>query len=161
MADALKPGILSKLDRGEAGSSRQTGDIELMSIPSVVGREAGEKDPLLLRSRLMSEGDLDGLKQYVRCNGQETCQLTVYSRKKGKKLASFYESQNEQIQSLLKPLAAHTEDGAQMAKENALKVKIAVNVSLAANVILAIVQLYAAISSLSLALFASCIDAGG
>jgi divalent metal cation (Fe/Co/Zn/Cd) transporter len=35
-----------------------------------------------------------------------------------------------------------------------------VNLSFACNTVLAAVQLYAAISSLSLALFASCIDAG-
>ncbi len=42
----------------------------------------------------------------------------------------------------------------------ALKVKLAVNISFGANILLAILQLYAAISSLSLALFASSIDAG-
>ena len=40
-------------------------DIELNTIPSVVSREAGERDPLLLRSKIVSDVDLDGLKQYV------------------------------------------------------------------------------------------------
>lgn len=84
----------------------------------------------------------------------------VTSRKKGKKIANFYATQNELISGLLKPLATHTADAEAEADRHALKVKIAINASLVANVLLAILQLYAAISSLSLALFASCIDAG-
>ncbi|WWD19661.1 hypothetical protein CI109_104123 [Kwoniella shandongensis] len=118
-------------------------DLELMSIPSVVGREAGERDPLLLRGKIVSDADIDGIRQ----------------RKKGSKLANFYTDQNSRIEDLLKPLSTLSAEAAQETKDNALKVKIAVNLSLAANIVLAVVQLYAAISSLSLALFASCIDA--
>lgn len=57
-------------------------------------------------------------------------------------------------------MSAHSAEAAQEAKDNALKVKIAINASFIANIALAILQLYAAISSMSLALFASCIDAG-
>jgi divalent metal cation (Fe/Co/Zn/Cd) transporter len=42
----------------------------------------------------------------------------------------------------------------------ALKVKLAVNISFFANCCLAILQLYAAISSGSLSLFATCADSG-
>ncbi|EIW72087.1 hypothetical protein TREMEDRAFT_66707 [Tremella mesenterica DSM 1558] len=118
-------------------------DLEFMSIPSVVGREAGERDPLLLRSKLVSHEDIDGLKH----------------RKKGKKLANFYQNQNDHITTVLKPLDILSAEGEQDIKDNALKVRIAINVSFAANIVLAGLQLYAAISSLSLALFASCIDA--
>ena len=61
---------------------------------------------------------------------------------------------------MLTPLSTLSAEGEQDAKDSALKVKIAVNLSFFCNIVLAIVQLYAAISSLSLALFASCIDAG-
>jgi hypothetical protein len=81
-------------------------------------------------------------------------------RKKGKKIASFYADQNDHIQDMLKPLSTLSAEGEQDVRDNALKVKIAVNLSFACNTVLAAVQLYAAISSLSLALFASCIDAG-
>jgi hypothetical protein len=81
-------------------------------------------------------------------------------RKKGKKIASFYSDQNDHIQDMLKPLSTLSAEGEQDVRDNALKVKIAVNLSFACNAVLAVVQLYAAISSLSLALFASCIDAG-
>jgi len=42
----------------------------------------------------------------------------------------------------------------------ALKVKLAVNISFFANCCLAVLQLYAAISSGSLSLFATCADSG-
>ncbi|WVR07653.1 hypothetical protein IAU60_004695 [Kwoniella sp. DSM 27419] len=118
-------------------------DLELMGVPSVVGREAGERDPLLLRDRLISDADLEGIRK----------------RKKGGKLAHFYEEQNSRINDLLKPLSALSAEAAQEVEDNALKVKIAVNLSLGCNIALAILQLYAAISSGSLALFASCADA--
>ncbi|KIR34165.1 cation diffusion facilitator 1 [Cryptococcus deuterogattii MMRL2647] len=119
-------------------------DLELVAMPSVVGREAGEKDPYSLRTKMVGEDKIKALRQ--RKTG-------------GSKLASFYESQNEHINDLLKPMSAHSAEAAQDAENNALKVKIAVNASLVANTALAILQLYAAISSMSLALFASCIDA--
>ncbi|WVR00159.1 hypothetical protein IAU59_007301 [Kwoniella sp. CBS 9459] len=118
-------------------------DLELMGIPSVVSREAGERDPLLLRDKIMSDADLEGIRQ----------------RKKGGRLAEFYKSQNSQIQDLLKPLSAMSAEAVQAAEDSALKVKIAINVSFVCNICLAILQLYAAISSGSLALFASCVDA--
>lgn len=40
-------------------------DLELMSMPSVVGRESGERDPLLLRGSIMSDDTIKGLKQSV------------------------------------------------------------------------------------------------
>ena len=38
-------------------------DVELVSMQGVVSREAGERDPLLLRTKIMKEDDLKGLKQ--------------------------------------------------------------------------------------------------
>jgi hypothetical protein len=40
-------------------------DLELMSMPSVVGRESGERDPLLLRGSIMSDEAIKGLRQSV------------------------------------------------------------------------------------------------
>lgn len=118
-------------------------DLELMNMDTVVSREAGESDPLLLRQKVKSAAEID----------------TLRKRKAGK-VASFYENQNEHIDNLLKPMDVHTAEARDAGEAAALKVKIAVNVSFAANICLAAIQLYAAISSLSLALFASCVDAG-
>ena len=82
------------------------------------------------------------------------------SRTKGRKLAAFYEAQNDHIGDLLKPLSAHTADGEQDVKDMALKVKLAVNISFFANCCLAALQLYAATTSGSLSLFATCADSG-
>ncbi|OCF77336.1 cation diffusion facilitator 1 [Kwoniella mangroviensis CBS 8886] len=119
-------------------------DLELMGITSVVSREAGERDPLLLRDKLISDAHLEEIRQ---------------RKKGGGKLADFYETRNSRINDLLKPLHTLSQEAEQDAADNALKVKLAVNISFGCNIVLAIVQLYAAISSGSLALFASCVDA--
>ncbi|BEI81019.1 hypothetical protein CcaverHIS002_0201790 [Cutaneotrichosporon cavernicola] len=120
------------------------GDIELNNIAGVVAREAGERDPLLLRDRIVPDEQLQLLRRRTRADS---------------KVAKFYEAQNDHIGRLLKPMHVHTAEGAEAVDSMALKVKIAVNVSFVANIILAGVQLYAAISSMSIALFASCVDA--
>ncbi|KAK4705217.1 hypothetical protein P7C70_g989, partial [Phenoliferia sp. Uapishka_3] len=101
-------------------------------------REGEEKDPLLLRKFIQEDG---------------------VPIKRSKKLRNFYEDQNERIGSLLKPLARHAQDAEDADKANKLPVKIAIWASLAANITLAILQIYAAVSSLSLSFFASAIDA--
>jgi divalent metal cation (Fe/Co/Zn/Cd) transporter len=68
-------------------------------------------------------------------------------------------AQNDYINTVLKSLKTLSAEGEQEEADAAWSVKLAVNVSFGANIVLAILQLYAAISSLSLALFASCIDA--
>jgi hypothetical protein len=113
-------------------------------MSNVVGREAGERDPLLLRERIVPDEQLALLRSRTRADS---------------KVAKFYEAQNGHIDRLLKPMHVHSAEGAEAADSMALKVKIAVNVSFAANIVLAGVQLYAAISSMSIALFASCVDA--
>lgn len=84
------PVLLSDLHRSSASTSRPSGsghpggrspdharvspaaslsggddDIENVTSASVVGREAGERDPLLLRDRMISEEQIDSLKRYV------------------------------------------------------------------------------------------------
>jgi hypothetical protein len=48
-----------------AGDAGHNDDLELMTMPSVVGRESGERDPLLLRGSIMSDDTIKGLKQSV------------------------------------------------------------------------------------------------
>ncbi|GAA99071.1 uncharacterized protein L969DRAFT_49525 [Mixia osmundae IAM 14324] len=76
-----------------------------------------------------------------------------------KKIGDFYEGQNRQIDILLKPLHWHRDEERQREEDNRLKVKIAIYASLVANCVLAIIQVYAAVSSLSLSFFATAIDA--
>ncbi|SNX85179.1 related to mitochondrial Fe2+ transporter MMT1 and related transporters (cation diffusion facilitator superfamily) [Melanopsichium pennsylvanicum] len=106
-----------------------------------------ETDPLLLRSRLVEESEIRR-----RHSGKGK------NKRNERQIRDFYEAQNEHIERLLKPIAKHADEGKQDRESSALKVKIAVYASIAANFALAALQLYAAISSLSLSLFATAAD---
>lgn len=86
------------------------------------------------------------------------------SRKKdkgrSKKTLAFYSDQNQHILSLLKPLKTLREEGEEAEENSASMVKWAVYLSFYSNCLLACLQLYAAISSLSLSLFATAMDSG-
>ena len=75
-----------------------------------------------------------------------------------KGLQSFYESQNAHIQRMLKSVDDHRRAAKDEQGGTHLRFQIAVIGSLAANVLLAALQLYAAISSGSLSLFATAAD---
>ncbi|PPQ79903.1 hypothetical protein CVT25_002959 [Psilocybe cyanescens] len=83
-------------------------------------------------------------------------------RKKGKAVAKYQSRQNNLIEALLKPMEEHTEDA--KAEEEAARlpvdpqVKIAIYASLISNFALCVLQMYAAVSSLSLSLLATGID---
>ncbi|KAK4192980.1 cation efflux family-domain-containing protein [Podospora australis] len=77
---------------------------------------------------------------------------------KERQLRGFYEAQNETIERMLKSVEEHRADAQQEQGEDHLKFQIAVWGSLAANIVLAVLQLYAAISSGSLSLFTTMAD---
>jgi len=79
-------------------------------------------------------------------------------RKKGKNIAKYQLRQNNLISSLLKPMEEHTEDAKVEEEVAKLPVKIAIYASLICNFALCVIQLYAAISSVSLSLLATGID---
>ncbi|KAJ9111420.1 hypothetical protein QFC19_001189 [Naganishia cerealis] len=110
-------------------------------------REAVGRDPLELRGKILNDGELNELRQ----------------RKKSGKITQFYEDQNDvhpfHIERLLKPMHVLTSEAQAEEQDAAGAVKLAIRLSFIANILLAGLQLYAAISSLSLSLFATCIDA--
>jgi len=75
-----------------------------------------------------------------------------------RRVASFYEAQNDTIERLLKSVEEHREAARQEAGDDQLKFRIAVWGSFVANIILAGLQLYGAISSGSLSLFTTMAD---
>lgn len=75
-----------------------------------------------------------------------------------KGLQSFYQSQNAHIQRMLKSVDDHRREAKDEQGGTRLRFQIAVVGSLVANVLLAVLQLYAAISSGSLSLFATAAD---
>jgi cation diffusion facilitator family transporter len=76
-----------------------------------------------------------------------------------RRVTSFYEAQNETIERLLKSVEEHRAEARQEQGDDQLKYRIAVWGSFGANVVLAILQLYGAISSGSLSLFTTMADA--
>lgn len=95
------------------------------------------KDPLQLSCKRKSEEELQLLKKQGRG-----------------KAHSFYLKQNELIDDLLAPIEAPEDD-----TDNLFKLQIAINGSVAANVLLFILQFYAAFTTGSLSLFATMADA--
>jgi len=130
-------------------------DIEGRTPP----RYTKENDPYELASKLKSESEL----HFIRANTSRRRDCGPLSVDKGvrkaKRIQRFYEGQNESINRLLKPVDEHIRLAKKFDGENQLKFKIAVNGSFAANVALAILQLYGAISSGSLSLFTTMADA--
>ncbi|KAJ3910387.1 CDF-like metal transporter [Lentinula edodes] len=99
-------------------------------------------DPFHLRDALKSEKQL----------------LELREHKNGKKLQNYYARQNNLIVSLLKSMEEHTNEARDEEDAARLPVKIAIWASLIANLILCVLQMYAAISALSLSLLATGID---
>ncbi|KAI9294310.1 hypothetical protein K502DRAFT_335417 [Neoconidiobolus thromboides FSU 785] len=99
--------------------------------------EEGINDPLQLLTKRKSIQELEQLKR----DGKHTSH-------------SFYLKQNDLIDELLAPIVPPEDDS-----ENLLKLKIAIYGSVAANVLLFLLQLYAALRTGSLSLFATMADA--
>ncbi|KAJ2026413.1 hypothetical protein IWW57_003044 [Coemansia sp. S610] len=89
--------------------------------------------------------------------------LRQIAQNNGPKVAAFYETQNELIAELLMVNQQHTDDALELQmRERHTKqrqVDMAVRVSVVVNVLVVLAQLYAAISSKSLALFATMSEA--
>ncbi|KAK3351543.1 cation efflux family-domain-containing protein [Neurospora tetraspora] len=76
-----------------------------------------------------------------------------------RRVRGFYEAQNETIERMLKTVEEHVAEARQEQGDDHLKYQIAVWGSLVANLILTVLQVYAAISSGSLSLFTTMADA--
>lgn len=132
------------------------GDVERQQ-PS---RYTRESDPYDLSSSLKTETEL-GLIRSNSSQKRDGCVPVSFNKKSrtARKLEGFYESQNERIEMLLKPVDDHRAEAKQAAGENQLKYYIAVYGSFAANILLAGLQIYAAVSSGSLSLITTMADA--
>ncbi|KAJ4991864.1 cation efflux family protein [Stagonosporopsis vannaccii] len=138
------------LNRADSSS-----DVESQSLPQYTP----DNDPYQLASAIKPETEL----AQIRANSsrkRDGCGPISLNKKarNAKKLEEFYEAQNENIERLLKPVDDHRRAAKEEGDANHLKYKIAVIGSFAANVILAVLQLYAAISSKSLSLFTTMAD---
>ncbi|KAJ5407191.1 hypothetical protein N7465_008475 [Penicillium sp. CMV-2018d] len=135
-------------------------------------RYTPESDPFQLASKLKTE---DEIRQMKANTSRKRDSTTNKGRKLGsimkdtahlgkqafvtKKLQGFYESQNENIERMLKPVEEHRRAARELSVDNRLKYRIAVYGSFAANIILSVIQVYGAVSSGSLSLFTTMADA--
>lgn len=136
-------------------------DVESQRLPSYTS----ENDPYHLSSRLKSAQQIEA----IRANssrkrdaaGARYCAPLEQGKDvlKARKLQGFYETQNGNIERLLKPVDDHRREAKEEAGSDEIRYKIAVLGSFIANVLLAALQLYGAIASGSLSLFTTCADA--
>lgn len=123
-------------------------------------RYTRENDPYQLSSAYKSPTEIEAIKANT-SRKRDGCGPIPFSKDahRAKKLKDFYQTQNENISRLLKPVDDHRADARQGQSDNHLKFQIAVYGSFVANIVLAGLQMYGAISSGSLSLFTTMADA--
>ena len=158
-------------------------DVESQTTAAARGRRlprfTEENDPYGLSSAYKTETDLAAIKANTgrkRANGPSgpatatgvdlrgppagifSSLIPLRSRRQAHRVASFYESQNVTIERLLKSVEEHRAEARQEAGDDHLRYQIGVYGSFIANVVLAALQLYGAVSSGSLSLFTTMAD---
>ncbi|KAK8245039.1 cation efflux family-domain-containing protein [Phyllosticta capitalensis] len=119
-----------------------------------------ENDPFNLSGKIKPVSEMEQITANT-SRKRDGCGPFVTNKKayRARKIEQFYETQNENIERLLKPVSEHVRNAKEAEGDENLRVKIAVNGSFVANVILVVLQLYGAISSGSLSLFTTMADA--
>lgn len=137
-------------------SSSSSHDVEEQRPP----RYTTENDPYSLSSAYKTQKEIDSIRANT-SRKRDGCGPITFNRGAygARKIEKFYESQNENIERLLKPVDDHVADAKQIDSDNHLKFQIAVYGSFAANLALAGLQLFAATTSGSLSLFTTMADA--
>jgi divalent metal cation (Fe/Co/Zn/Cd) transporter len=118
-----------------------------------------QNDPYELSLKLKSANEISSIR--ANSSRRRDCgPLSVdKSVRKARKIQQFYEGQNESINRLLRPVDEHIRLAKKFDGENHLKYKIAVTGSFVANLALAILQVYGAVTSGSLSLLTTMADA--
>jgi cation diffusion facilitator family transporter len=116
---------------------------------------ANPNDPYGLSLAYKTEQELAGL---VRPNMSRKRLAVDPLAHRARRLQGFYRSQNAAIERMLKSVDQHRAEAREEQGQDQMRFKIAVWGSLAANIVLSGLQLFAAISSGSLSLYATMID---
>ncbi|KAK6331945.1 hypothetical protein TWF718_002482 [Orbilia javanica] len=160
-----------------AGNMNASTSIEITSIsgdttthrniatPSVLDADEGtltrqqtsSSDPYSLSRGLKSPSEINLIKTNVSNTGKKRKNPHA-KNPNAKELKEFYENQNEKIKKLLKSIEEHRNEAKETAEDTALKYKIAIWGSFVANICLSILQVFAAVRSGSLSLFATMAD---
>ncbi|CZT49233.1 related to cation diffusion facilitator 10 [Rhynchosporium secalis] len=130
-------------------------DVEDQRLP----RYTRENDPYRLASAYKNESEL----QLIGANTsrkRDGCGPIKFNgdAKKARQIQKFYETQNENIERMLKPVEDHCADAKAEEKDDRVKFQIAVYGSFGANIILAALQIYGAVTSGSLSLITTMAD---
>lgn len=130
-------------------------DVEEQRSP----RYTHENDPYQLSSAYKNKNEI----QLIAANTsrkRDGCGPIKFNSdaKKARKIQKFYETQNEKIERMLKPVEDHRAQAKQEAGDDHMKWRIAVYGSFGANVVLAGLQLFAATTSGSLSLITTMAD---
>jgi len=118
-----------------------------------------DSDPYHLSAGLKTEDEINHIRTNISARRNSSFVGLDKDTFKARKVKNFYEEQNENIERLLKPVDDHRRLAKESNEANAMQYKIAVYGSFGANIMLAGLQLYAAASSGSLALFTTMADA--
>ena len=117
-------------------------------------------DPLRLSSRLKSSHEIKDIRATIsRKNSLVGSFKLNRDASKANRVHEFYKEQNDNIERFLKPVQEHRRLAKEETDSNAFQYKLAVRASFAANVCLAILQVFAAVYSGSLSLFTTMADA--
>ena len=140
----------------QISSSRTSTDIERDQAPSYTH----QNDPYELSTRLKSTSELDLIRARS-SRKRDGCGpfTTTIRAAKARKVQSYYENQNTSIERWLRPVDEHVRLARKFENENQLKVKIAIQGSFIANLVLVVLQIYGATASGSLSLFTTMADA--
>lgn len=124
-------------------------------------RYSYDNDPYHLSTKLKTDTEIEAIRANTSRKRDGYGPITLNKEAhKAKKLQDFYENQNENIHKWLKPVDEHIRLAKIFEGANHLKYQIAVQGSFAANLLLALLQSYAAISAgNSLSLFTTMADA--
>lgn len=141
-ASAVRTQLREPITLGHSGMSN---DIESQHIIS---------DPLGLAAHIKEDHRRGG----NQANTSRKRKLLGKITRKDIPVQHFYSGQNDHIRALLKSVDEHEQESKDTYGSNHLRYEIAVKGSLAANVVLSALQLYAAISSGSLSLFTTMVD---
>lgn len=157
-------------DEGEHPISRHSSTVTGMDIESQPARRYSGSDPYNLQSAYKTDAQLDEIQ--ANTSRKRAAEPSDPKRRLGgclpsvgrtayqaHKVQTFYKSQNETIERLLKSVEEHRAAAAQSQGDEHLRYQMAVYGSFAANIVLSVLQIYGAVSSGSLSLFTTMADA--
>ncbi|KAK6352955.1 hypothetical protein TWF696_004948 [Orbilia brochopaga] len=120
--------------------------------------QSNSSDPYSLSRALKSPSEINLISKNASNTSRKRIKNPHAKQVNGAELKGFYQAQNDKIKKLLKSIEEHRNEARDTVEDTALKYKIAIWGSFAANILLSAVQIFAAVRSGSLSLFATMAD---